>query len=175
MSKEVLELAKILWDYHHLNQPIIPSDIIIVFWTNEIRVVDRAIELLNSWYWKKILFSWWISKFTDKNVFSWWETESEFFAKMAIDKWINKNKIIIENKSTNTWENIIFSYEIIKNMNINNMIIVQSPIMERRVFATFMKQRPNKNIKCVVTSPNISFENYTINERKKNMMISAMV
>ncbi len=46
-------------------------------------------------------------------------------------------------------------------MHINSFILVQKPYMERRTFATFKKQWPDKTAEIVVTSPSMSYEEYT--------------
>jgi hypothetical protein len=55
------------------------------------------------------------------------------------------------------------------------MILVHKPYMERRTFATFKKQWPDKNTEILVTSPNIPFEKYPTEEKNFNDMINIMV
>src|SRR5205823_1384377 len=73
---------------------------------------------------------------------------------------VPKDKIIIENKSTNSEENLRFSIKVLKDkgIHLNKVILVHKPYMERRQYATWLKLFPE--IKAVITSPEISFEKY---------------
>ncbi len=175
MNQKILDLAKIIWDYLRLNQEIEKSDLIMILGSHDIRVAERWIELIKKWYAKKILFSGWIWRLTDWVKEFMWTTEADIFAKIAIKNWIKKEQIIIENKSTNTWENIIFSYELIKDLDIKSIILVQKPYMERRVFATFSKQWPWKKINFYITSPKILFEDYPNEIIKIEQIINIMI
>ena len=105
----------------------------------------------------------------------WTETEADLFAAIAIKMGVPKNAILIENKSTNTGENILFTQQLLvqKNINPQSFIVVQKPYMERRSYATFKKHWPNK--KLIVTSPQISFEDYPIEEIPMERVIHIMV
>lgn len=175
MNNEVIDLAKIVWDYHHMNQKLEKSDIIMVLGSHDTRVADRWVELFNQWYSDKILFSGWVWRLTSTDANFAWTTEAELFAKIAIDNWIPKWNIIIENKSTNTGENIRFSYELVKDLWIKSIILVQKPYMERRTFATFSKQRPGVEVAFYVTSPLLSFDEYCNEEVPMDKVINIMV
>jgi uncharacterized SAM-binding protein YcdF (DUF218 family) len=71
-------------------------------------------------------------------------------------------KILTENRSTNTGENIALSHELLRKHGITarRMILVQKPYMERRAYATFLKQWPGDPVDLAVTSPQLSFEDY---------------
>lgn len=175
MDQEILTLSKIIRDYHHVNHQLEKSDLIMVLWSHDIRVADRWIELFKQWFADAILFSGWVWRLTNDDANFVWTTEAEKFAAKAIEAWIPAEKIIIENKSTNTWENIRFSFELIKNMGIKRILLVQKPYMERRTFATFSKQWPWENIIFYVTSPQISFEDYPNEEIPMEKVIDIMV
>ena len=70
------------------------------------------------------------------------------------------DKILIENKSTNTGENILFTKELLRQLHLDpqRFLLVQKPYMERRSYATFKKLWPQKDV--LVTSPQISFDDY---------------
>jgi len=72
----------------------------------------------------------------------------------------NGEKVLIENRSTNTGENIVFTKQLLaeKQIDPQRFILVQKPYMERRSFATFRKVWPEKEV--LVTSPQVSFEEY---------------
>lgn len=175
MNQEVIALSKIVWDYHHVNHQLEESDLIMVLGSHDIRVAERWIQLFKEWFSNRILFSGWIWRLTDNDPNFIWTTEADKFATKAIESWIPREKIIIENKSTNTWENIRFSFELIKDMRIRKIILVQKPYMERRTFVTFSKQWPWDNVLFYVTSPQISFENYPNKEIPMEEVIDIMI
>ena len=70
------------------------------------------------------------------------------------------DRILIENRSTNTGENVQFTRELLAARGLDplSFILVQKPYMERRTFATFSKVWPGKSVR--VTSPQLSMEDY---------------
>ncbi|XP_013793660.1 uncharacterized protein LOC106477664, partial [Limulus polyphemus] len=96
----------------------------------------------------------------------WTRPEAYVFRDVALDIGVPENRIIIESQATNTGENVKFSYKIMKKYNINpsSIILVQTPYMERRTYATFMKQWPGNvtSLRVVVTSPPITLRHYPI-------------
>jgi uncharacterized SAM-binding protein YcdF (DUF218 family) len=136
------------------------------------RVAERAVELYKQGYGSYILFSGGSGKLT-KDIFD--KPEAEVFADVAIKLGVPKEVILIENKSTNTGENVIFSKQLLneKGLDFNSFILVQKPYMERRTYATFKKRWPEKNL--IVTSPQLSFEEYTEDKNFKELTINVMV
>lgn len=110
----------------------------------------------------------------------WNKPEAEVFRDRALELGVPADKIIIENKSTNTGQNIQFSYHIleVKQLLPSSIIIVQKPYMERRAYATFMKQWPGdvNKMRVHVTSPEIGLLEYP-NETTGSLqdVISVMV
>jgi hypothetical protein len=41
MNQEILNLAKIIWDYHHMNHVLEKSDLIMVLGSHDIGVAER--------------------------------------------------------------------------------------------------------------------------------------
>ena len=69
-------------------------------------------------------------------------------------------KILVENRSANTGENIRFTKQLLaeKQIDPRKFILVQKPYMERRSFATFKKVWHGKEV--LVTSPQVSMTQY---------------
>lgn len=165
-------LAKMLWDYHHLHHKLIKADIIFVFGSTDLRVVKWAIELFKRGLAPMIIFTGGFGKLSKK---MWDKTEAEKFAEVALKHGIPSEKILIENKSKNTGENINFAKQLLRRKDINHkrIILVTKPYMERRAYATFKKLWPKPWI--VVTSPNICYEDYPDKRRSKEEFISLLV
>jgi len=171
-TEEVDSLTKIIWDYHHMNHQLKKADCIFVLGSQDTRVAEYAADLFLQDYAPYILFSGGAGKFT-KDIFT--KSEAEIFANIAIQKGVPKEKIIIEDKSTNTGDNIRFSKALLEELHFefNTFILVQKPYMERRTFAAFKKIWSGKEF--IVTSPQISMEDYPTKDISKERMINIMV
>ena len=171
ISEKTLILAKQLWDYHHVNHDLEKADCILVLGSHDTRVAERAAELYLQKWAPLLIFSGGLGRLTEG---VWTETEADRFAKIAIDKGVPREAILIENKSTNTGENILFTRQLLRENKIDpeSYIVVQKPYMERRSFATFKKHWPDK--KLIVTSPQISFENYPNTQIPVEQVINIM-
>ena len=169
---EVDKLAKIVWDYHHLNQKLEKADCIFVLGSHDTRVAEHAADLFLQGYAPYIIFSGGFGRLT-KDTFQ--KTEAEIFADIAIRRGIPLEKILIESKSTNTGENIEFTKKLLKEkgLDFNSFILVQKPYMERRTFATFKKVWMEKNF--IVTSPRISFDDYYNDQISRDRVINVIV
>lgn len=171
ISKKTLDLAKKLWDYHHVNNTLEKADCILVLGSHDTRVAERAAELYLEGWAPIVIFSGGLGRLTED---IWTESEADLFAKIAIEKGVPREAILIENKSTNTGENILFTQQLLEKNNLHpeSFIVVQKPYMERRSFATFKKHWPEK--KLIVTSPQIPFENYATDEIPAEQVINIM-
>lgn len=168
--------GKILWNYHKLNEKINKSDVIIGFGSHDLNVAKRCAELFLDGYGDMIIFTGGFGRITKP---LWNITEAEKFAEIAINMGIPKNKIIIENKASNTGENIKYTKETLRDLNLSptSFIMVDKPYRERRTYATLKKQWPE--IDFNITSPQYTYEEYcnfySQGEISKNEFISIMV
>ena len=169
---EILSLAKKLWNYHHINHVIEKSDCILALGSHDLRVAERAAELYLKSFAPLLIMSGGLGNFTKE---MWTEKEADKFAAVAIQKGVPADAILIENKSTNTGENILFTKKLLeeKGFHPQSFVVVQKPYMERRSYATFKMHWPDK--KLMVTSPQISFEEYPTEEIPMEKVIHIMV
>jgi uncharacterized SAM-binding protein YcdF (DUF218 family) len=172
ITDETITLAKKLWDYHHVNHTLEKSDIIFVLGSHDVRVADRGADLYLQGWAPLIIFAGGLGRLTE-GVFT--QTEADMFAGIAIQKGVPKESILIENRSTNTGQNILLTQGLLKanGLDPQSFIVVQKPYMERRSLATFKKHWPEK--KLIVTSPQITFEEYATDEIPLEMVIHIMV
>lgn len=172
ITKEVLLEAKKLWDYHHLNQLPEKSDCILVLGSHDLRVADRGADLYLQGWAPILIFSGGLGNLT-KDL--WTEPEADQFARIALNKGVPAEAILLENKSTNTGENILFTQRLLKEkgLDVQSFLLVQKPYMERRSFATFARHWPEKQL--IVTSPLISFEEYPNKDVSMEKVINLMV
>jgi uncharacterized SAM-binding protein YcdF (DUF218 family) len=172
INQEAIALAKILWNYHQLHHTLEQSDCILVLGNMDTRTAERGADIYLQGYAPIIIFSGGLGKLTKD---MWAETEAELFANIALDRGVPREAIFIENKSTNTGENIQFTQQLLqeKNLDLDSFIVVQKPYMERRSYATFKKRWPHK--KLLVSSPQLSFEEYPSNDIPVEKLINMMV
>jgi uncharacterized SAM-binding protein YcdF (DUF218 family) len=171
-SQEILSLAHVIWNYHHVNHELKRSDCILVLGSHDTRVAERGAELYLQGWAPLLIFSGGLGRLTDG---LWQEAEADKFSKIAMQMGVPANAILVENKSTNTGENIHFTRQLLEQKNLypETFIVVQKPYMERRSYATFKKVWPEKDI--IITSPQISFEEYPIGDLTMDRVIQIMV
>lgn len=171
-NDQVDTLAKKLWDYQRLNQPLAKADAILMLGTNDMRIAEWAIQLSLRGYAPYLIFSGGVGRLT-RDTFT--RPEAEVFADLAQNAGVPKERIIIENRSSNTGENILLTKALLKKQghNFQSFIIVQKPYMERRAYATFKKIWPEKD--CILSSPPFEYEEYPNESTSKDEFISLMV
>ena len=176
MDPRIRRLVEKLWAYHQLNHQLAHADVILVLCSHDRAVAERGAQLLLEKWAPLLIFSGGLGSIT-KHL--WNEPEANQFAEIAMRMGVAPEKILIENRSTNTGENILFTKQLLagKGIDPHAFIVVQKPYMERRSFATFKKLWPEKEL--LVTSPRVSLDEYLArysNESlSKDDVISIMV
>ena len=172
ITNDIIALTKKLWDYHQVNHTLEKADCILVLGSHDLRVADRGAELYLQGFAPILIFSGGLGNFTQE---IWTEKEADKFAAIAVKLRVPKEAILIENMSSNTGENILFTQRLLEERKLDpqSFIVVQKPYMERRSYATFKKHWPEK--KLMVTSPQISFETYPNEEIPLERVINVMV
>ena len=171
-TEEIARLARILWEYHHMHHEVQKADCLFVLGSHDTRVAERGAALFLEGWSPLLLFSGGLGRLTKG---SWQVPEADLFAQIAIDMGVPRQSILIENRSTNTGENILFTKAILKEKNLHprSFLLVQKPYMERRSYATFEKFWPGQSVR--VTSPQLSFEEYITPEFPLEKVINIMV
>ncbi|HRH55686.1 MAG TPA: YdcF family protein [Candidatus Paceibacterota bacterium] len=166
------EAAKVIWDYMLMNQKLEKADAILVLGSSDLRKAEYGAQLYHEGWAPLLIFSGGEGRTTTG---LWGMTEAEKFASIAVEKGVPQETILIEKRSTNTGENIQFTRQLLeeKGIHLQKIIVAQKPYMERRTYATFMKQWPGMDF--IVTSPKISFEDYPEEGRSIEHIINMMV
>ena len=157
MDHTIYEYAKVLWYYMRLDMPLRKSDCIVGFGCYNEDIALRCAELYHAGYAPKVLFTGGLGRNTKE---MWTESEAERFARIAIAAGVPEKDILIENRSTNSAENIIFTRELLEKEGIavDHILGVHKPFMERRVMAAMGVYWPE--VEFSVTSPQVSLEEY---------------
>jgi len=157
MDGRIRALAEILWRYHHLNHQLSRADAILVLCSHDAIVATRGAELYLQGWAPFAIFSGGLGAITRR---LWQEPEADQFARIAMNLGVPRDRMLIENRSTNTGENVLFTKQLIADhgLALQRFIVVQKPYMERRSYATFRKVWPEKEV--IVTSPQIAMDEY---------------
>jgi uncharacterized SAM-binding protein YcdF (DUF218 family) len=172
MTSEIDRLARLVWDYHQLQHALEPADVIVVLGSHDLRVAERGASLYLEGYAPRIVFSGGLGNLTRG---LWDEPEARKFARVARERGVPAEAILIEDRSTNTGENVRFTRALLESRGIEaeRFLLVQKPYMERRAWATFRRVWPEK--RALVTSPPIGFDDYPNAEISKERVIHIMV
>jgi uncharacterized SAM-binding protein YcdF (DUF218 family) len=146
-----------IWHYHRLTHPLSRADAILVLCSHDKVVARRGAELFLQGWAPLLIFAGGLGSITRH---LWREPEADQFARIAMEMGVPEDKILIENRSTNTGENILFTKRLLaeRRLSPETFIVVQKPYMERRSYATFKRVWPEKEV--VVTSPQVSLDQY---------------
>jgi uncharacterized SAM-binding protein YcdF (DUF218 family) len=157
MDGRIRTLAQTIWHYHHLNHELSRADAILVLCSHDKIVARRGAELFLEDWAPLLIFAGGLGSITSR---LWQEPEADQFAKIAIAMGVPEDRILVENRSTNTGENILFTKQLLleRHLDPQKFIVVQKPYMERRSYATFRKLWPEKD--AIVTSPQLSLDQY---------------
>ncbi len=157
MNHRLRTLVERVWDYHQLNHRLAKSDAILVLCSHDKAVAETGARLYLEGWAPLLIFSGGLGSITRH---LWQEPEADQFAEIAAAMGVPRQDILIENRSTNTGENVLFTRQLLAERQLDpaRFIVVQKPYMERRSYATFRKVWPEKEV--LVTSPRVSLDEY---------------
>jgi uncharacterized SAM-binding protein YcdF (DUF218 family) len=140
-----------------MDHQLAAADAILVLCSHDTIVAKRGADLYLEGWAPLLIFAGGLGSITRH---LWHEPEADLFARIAVEKGVPREKILIENRSTNTGENVRFAKELLAHRGLDprTFIVVQKPYMERRSYATFRKVWPEKDV--IVTSPQLSMDEY---------------
>jgi len=172
MDTEIEALAKTIWNYHLMNHRLAEADAILVLCSHDERVAERGAQLFLEGWAPLLIFSGGQGAITRT---LWNEPEAERFARIAETLNVPRESILVEPHSTNTGENIRFTKRLLaeRGLDPHKFILVQKPYMERRSYATFRKEWPEKEL--IVTSPQVSFRDYLAEYANRNLSTADVV
>ena len=171
-TMDFLKPLQVIWDYLCLNEPLEKADAIVGFGNFNTDIARRAAELYHAGYAPKILFTGGLGRNTEGLLP---EPEAVRFAKVAMECGVPEEDIILEEKSTNTKENIEFTREKLESLGIphDRILGVHQPFMERRIKAAMGVYWKELDFK--VTSPQVTIPQYLEAARKQGVSPNASV
>lgn len=175
MEKQALTVdtaAQTLWDYHHMHHALRPADCIFVLGNSDVRTADRAVELYEQGLAPLIMVTGGSGRYT-KDLFV--ESEAAVFAERMVSRGVPSRIILQEDQSTNTGDNFVLGMRKLAELGHvpQSLIVVAKPYMERRAYATGMKQL--HGVAMQMTSPEIAWQDYPTPELPRDKVINIMV
>lgn len=189
MEEQTTRDATLVYNYHRTRMPLPASaDAVFCLCSLDLRVAHRAAQLHLDGHGRFLIFSGGSGKLTQGR---FTKPEAEVFADIARAKGVPEEAIIVEPRSTNTGENVRFTHDLLRQRGllegegrVRDFILVQKPYMERRTYATFMKQWPGigqadgedgEKVAFIVTSPQLEFAEYPDEGNPRDLVINIMV
>jgi len=169
---DYLQPLQVIWDYLGMHQEPVKADVIVGFGNFNTDIARRAAELYHQGYAPKILFTGGLGRNTKKLLT---EPEAVRFAKVAMECGVPEEDIILEDKSENTKDNIVFTRELLEKQGIphNHILGVHQPFMERRIVAAMGVYWPEQSF--TVTSPQVTIPAYLERAKQQGMTENASV
>ena len=169
---EFLEPLQIIWDYLRLGEEPQKADCIVGFGNFNTDIARRAAELYHQGLAPKILFTGGLGRNTEGLLP---EPEAVRFARVAMEFGVPVEDILIEDKSTNTKENIEFTRALLEKEGIpyGHILGVHQPFMERRIKAAMGVYWPDLNFS--VTSPQVTIPEYLEAARNQGVSENASI
>jgi len=163
---------QVLWDFLGMHQTPSKADCIVGFGNFNSDIARRAAELYHQGYAPKILFTGGLGRNTTR-LFT--EPEAVRFARVAMECGVPEEDIILEDKSTNTKENIEFMRRIFENQGIphDHVLGVHQPFMEKRIVSALGVYWPELNF--TVTSPQVTIPEYLARAKEQGMTENASI
>src|SRR2546423_7243653 len=157
MDDRIRAFVEKIWDCHRLDHQLALADAILILGSHDKVVATRGAELFLQGWAPLLICAGGLGAITRR---LWREPEADQFAAIAIGMGVPKDRVLVENRSTNTGENILFTKQLLaeRGLDPQTFIVVQKPYMERRSYATFRKVWPEKEV--LVTSPQRSMNEY---------------
>ena len=169
---DYLQPLQVIWDYLGMHQQPRKADVIVGFGNFNTDIARRAAELYLQGYAPKVLFTGGLGRNTEGLLP---EPEAVRFAKVAMACGVPQEDILLEDRSTNTKENIEFTRQLLQERGIphDHILGVHQPFMERRITAAMGVYWPDLNFS--VTSPQVTIPEYLRRAREQGVSENASV
>ena len=156
----------------HRNEQPEHADVIVGFGCYDEDIPKRCAELWHQGYAPYVCFSGGLGRNTDK---LWTKSEAERFAAIAVAAGVPEDRIILENKSTNSAENLLFTPKVLEEAGIKaeRIIAVHKPYMEKRLWAAMQVYWPD--VQAIYTSPQVTVEEHIAHAEAIGMTAKGVV
>ena len=147
ITQEQWRQAELIWDFHQMNHRARPCDVAIGLGSHDLGVAAHSAELYRSGLFPTLVFTGGNSP-TTATVFP--RGEAVHFREHALELGVPGSAILLEPEAANTGQNITLSREVLSAADLTptTVLLVSTPYMERRSFATARKLWPEVEVVC---------------------------
>ena len=172
IDDDVRALARVLWDYHVVLQPVERADFILALGSHDERVAMHAAALMRMGLASTLVASGGAGKVTGG---IWQRPEAERYAEVIATMGIQADSVLVENGASNTGENLTRTRDLLveRGLPTSSGILVAKPYMARRSLHTAQAQWPDVNWQ--VSVPPIGFSSYSTEDVPEERMINLLV
>ena len=172
MEATVYEHLEVLWNYMHLNQQPRVSDCIVGFGCYDEDIPRRCAELFHRGFAPYVVFSGGLGRNTSG---LWTGSEAERFARIAMECGVPRERLSLEDRSTNSAENLLFTPKVLQAHGIphDTILAVHKPNMERRLYVAMQVYWPRAD--AVYTSPQVSIREHIAHAEASGMTEKAVI
>lgn len=147
ICNEHMRDLQILWDYHHMNHDIRPTDIGIGLGSHDIGVAQFTASLFLRGMFPLIVFTG-ANAPTTLEIFP--RGEAIHYHEEAVRIGVPSRNILLETQATNTGQNIQLSRKLLaeREIKISSVTLISRPYQQRRAYATCRKLWPDVDVIC---------------------------
>ena len=172
MDAYIRERLLPIWDYMHMNMALAKADCIVGFGCYNDDIALRCAELYHQGWAPKVLFTGGLGRNTRD---LWTESEAARFGRIALAQGVPEKDLILEDKATNSAENILFTREKLRALGLpcEKILGVHKPFMERRVYAAMKVYWPEAEL--IITSPQLDLDEYIARSMAQGLSEQAVI
>lgn len=161
-----------LWDYHHLDHEVRPTDAGIGLGSHDIGVAVRTAELYHEGMFPLVVFT---GANAPTTIDRFPRGEAVHYRERALTEGVPADVIRVEPKARNTGDNMTFTRALLEGEGVlpASITLVSRPYQERRAYATCRKLWPEVSLIC--TSQRIDLDDYAAGIGDIPRMINVMV
>lgn len=172
ISDQLMSDAQTLWDYHQLGHTPRRTDIAIGLGSHDIGVAEHAADLYHQGMFPLIVFT---GANAPTTIDAFPRGEAVHFAERTRELGVPPEAIFLEEKATNTGENVTFTRTLLEQLHIavESATVISRPYQQRRAFATARQIWPELDIVCSAKPESLHSHIESIGDQAKviNMLV----
>ncbi|MBB4688326.1 YdcF family protein [Amycolatopsis jiangsuensis] len=151
---EVRADVQTLWDYHRIDDDLLPVDLAIGLGSHDPSVATYAAELYSCGLFPCAIFT---GANAPTTVERFPQGEAVHYRELAIESGMPDGAILVEPDATNTAENFEFARRLAEHhhLPVTTALILSRPYQQRRAYATAKKQWPGVDFLCSATQQTV--------------------
>ncbi|MFI0537049.1 YdcF family protein [Streptomyces scabiei] len=147
ITDEQFHDATLIWNYHQMGHELRPCSAAIGLGSHDLGVATAAADLYRAGLYPVVVFSGGNSP-TTRARFP--RGEAVHYREHALSLDVPDEAILVESKAANTGQNITISRELLAEagVEVDSLLLISKPYMERRSYATCRKLWPEADVVC---------------------------